>query len=331
MKMKSVRRIGSTTLCIVLLFCSVAFAAQGEVREYTLQLKNAAELSEEKILNGELPVPEVIEISGKSYEAVAAELLSVKEPTEITKSYEALSEKKVPQTIDKDGQTLFLTGTEWSESRRNAVTASKRYTGYADKPDAPSEKEITATLPSGESVTVKGKLQSVEKAAGKLDRPFEVTATFCGDSDVGYYVLPNGRRIPNDNKIPLFSGYEKLILQSLGYSTDNYSIDSGEWVSDYYVNEEGETVRDAHFSGKQRGTDWIAYYKEIVTEDSPKLIVYDAICTYAGDTSEVKVAVTYEKTAIIPKAVVVIGSAAVIMAVFAALLLSYLKRKHSEN
>ncbi|MEC4630521.1 hypothetical protein VSS86_22595, partial [Bacillus safensis] len=78
-------------------------------------------------------------------------------------TYEDLTAKDVPESIEKDGEVYTLTDVKWTETKRTAATGSKRYYGYNTKPDAPADKEITATLPDGSTITDTGKFVDIRR------------------------------------------------------------------------------------------------------------------------------------------------------------------------
>lgn len=315
---------------------SSAFAAEKEItKEYTFVTDKDAELEFADVGKGDLSeIPLSIEEGGKTYHAVSADFSLAKKPTEVQKTYEDLDKKEVPETIKKDGEELKLADTKWTETKRSAATGTKRYYGYNTQPEAPATKEITATLPSGKTITVTGSFVDIKRAKGDFTKPFEVTAKFIGGEDVENYILPDGSKIPNDESIPVFKGYEDIILKNLGYSTKNYRITGGKWITDYY-DENGETCRKAQFTGTQRGTDWVATYRETLTENSVQYATYTADCTYRSDDMTVKATVAYEKESGINKTILMIAgillALMVIAGVISGILMTAKKRKKEET
>lgn len=329
------KRILIGILILIAFATQFAFAAQTETKEYTFVTNKDAEIEFEDIGKGNLSdIPLSIEVDGKTYNAASAEFSLEKKPTEIKKSFKDLDKKEIPQTIEKKGEVLSLANITWTENKRTPANGTQRYYGYNAQPDAPAEKEITATLPSGKSITVTGKLVGIQRVKGDFDRPFSVTAKFIGEADVENYILPDGSKIPNDETIPVFKGYEDVILKNLGYSSQNYRITDGKWISDYYTDDNGETCRNAKFTGTQRETDWIATYRETLTESSPQYATYDAKCIYRGDKMTVKAVVTYEKESGISKTVLIIAGTLlalmVIAGVISGVLMTAKKRKKEE-
>lgn len=338
------RRIGRIVLTAALLLSmsSTCYAAEKTVvREYevTVTDPNFAEYSVEQLGADILAeVPAEIEEEGKKYLAIDADFVldSKQEPIEKTKTYEGLTEKSVPKSCEfEDAGELTLKDVSYTETKRTAVTGTKTYYGYATKPNVPETKVITATLPDGTSISVNGTLVDLKRVDGGFTKPFTVTAKFIGDADVDSYVL-DGVEIPNNPNSPVFAGYEAVILKSLGYTAENYRITDGRWTSDY-IEEDGRTVRYAEFTGTQKGTDWIAYYKETLTENSPGYASYSAKAVYSNQVEATKynliATVTYEKAAglsVMEK--ILIGSAAVvIIAAAIALILSVSRKKNEEK
>lgn len=329
------KRILTVVLALFVLQAQFAFAAQKEVsKEYTFVTNKDAELTLADIGKGDLSeIPLTIEASGKRYQAAAAEFSLEQEPEKVKETYEDLSSKEVPESIEKDGEVYTLTDVKWTETKRTAATGTKRYYGYPAKPDAPAEKEITATLPDGSRITVTGKFVDIRRVQGGFDKPFAVTAKFIGDPDVENYILPDGSKIPNDETIPVFKGYEDVILKNLGYSPKNYRITGGKWITDYYTDDNGETCRKATFTGTQRGTDWVATYREVLSDASPSLVTYTAACTYRADTMTVKAVVTYEKEGLsfLMKAILIGSAAVIILACFFILILGRIRKKDKQS
>lgn len=330
------KRILAAVLAMFVLTTSSAFAAENEItKEYTFVTDKDAELEFADVGKGDLSeIPLSIEVGGKTYHAVSADFSLEKKPTEVQKTYEDLDKKEVPETIKKDGEELKLADTKWTETKRSAATGTKRYYGYNTQPEAPATKEITATLPSGKTITVTGSFVDIKRVKGDFTKPFEVTAKFIGGEDVENYILPDGSKIPNDESIPVFKGYEDIILKNLGYSTKNYRITGGKWITDYY-DENGETCRKAQFTGTQRGTDWVATYRETLTENSVQYATYTADCTYRSDDMTVKATVAYEKESGINKTILMIAgillALMVIAGVISGILMTAKKRKKEET
>ncbi len=327
------KRILAAVLAMFVLTTSSAFAAEKEItKEYTFVTDKDAELEFADVGKGDLSeIPLSLEVGGKTYHAISADFSLEKKPTEVKKTYEDLDKKEVPETIEKDGEELKIIDTKWTETKRTAATGTKRYYGFNTQPEAPATKEITATLPNGKTITVTGNFIDIKRLKGDFTKPFSVTAKFIGGEDVENYILPDGSKIPNDESIPVFKGYEDVILKNLGYSTKNYRITGGKWISDYYTDDNGETCRKAQFTGTQRGTDWVATYRETLTEDSPQYAIYTADCTYRSDNMTVKAAVSYQRESHLKTIIILTAAAIAIIAVFTALLLSFLKKKRDNQ
>lgn len=327
------KRILAAVLVMFVLTTSCAFAAEKEItKEYTFVTDKDAELEFADVGKGDLSeIPLSMEVGGKTYNAVSADFSLEKKPLEVKKTYEDLDKKEVPETIKKDGEELKLIDTKWTETKRTAATGTKRYYGYNTQPEAPATKEITANLPNGKTIIVTGSFVDIKRVKGDFTKPFEVTAKFIGGEDVENYILPDGSKIPNDESIPVFRGYEDVILKNLGYSAQNYRITGGKWITDYYTDDNGETCRKAKFTGSQVGTDWVATYRETLTEDSPQYAIYTADCTYRSDNMTVKAAVSYQRESHLKTIIILTAAAIAIIAIFTALLLSFLKKKRDNQ
>ena len=105
------RRILTVVLAIFVLQAQFAFAAQKEVtREYTFVTDKDAELTFADVGKGDLSdIPLTIEASGKRYQAADAEFSLAKEPEKVKETYEDLTAKDVPESIEKDGEIIVRT------------------------------------------------------------------------------------------------------------------------------------------------------------------------------------------------------------------------------
>lgn len=338
------KKILSLVMVMLLATSSLAYAASPVTKEYTFTTTNKdyANFTLQDVGEGDLAeVEKDIKVEGKRYKAVSISFKEVerKEPVKRTKTYTALTEKKVPKTLTlKSGDVLKLIDAEYKEETqtRAAATGSTTYTGTNTKPDAPATKNITAELPDGSTITVTGHLQSVEKTGSSYSKPFTVTAKFTGDADVAYYKLGD-TKIPNNPKSPVFDGYEKVLLKHLGYDPSQYTLTAGKWTSDY-TQENGQTVRYAEFTGMQSTANWTAYYTESLTADSPQLTMvtgYSATAEYSNsiDTTsfEVIATVTYEPEHRLLPYIIGIGVGVLILSLVIVIILQIIKRKKGET
>lgn len=342
------KKVISMVMAVLLSVTGFAYAADsGETtitKEYYFhtQDKLYEQLTLEDIGQGELSdVRKEIRVHEQKYHAAAIrfEETAQKRPIKRTRNFTGLKEKTVPRFIRlKSGKKLELSGVKWTEYTRQAATGTATYTGTSSKPDAPATKDITAIMPDGSTITVKGRLQRVERTGSSYSKPFTVTAKFTGDRDVAYYKLGN-IKIPNNPDTPAFEGYQHVLLQRLGYNPENYQITAGKWTSDYKT-EGGQTVRYAEFSGMQKTSDWTAFYTEALTGDSPQLSSYDAVAEYTNGVEhpdyEIKAVVTYEKEVqkgltLLQKVLLVTAAIAVIALVIGMILMVMKKKKKPEN
>lgn len=334
-----IRRILGVTVAALLAMSSFAYAASPVTKEYTVTSdKDLSGITLDDLGSGDLTAAKsTVQIDGKTYKAaaVAAERTSEATKVERKKTYTGLTEKKVKETITlKTGEKLTLSDVEWTENTRTAATGTLTITGSDSRPDAPATKDITATLPDGSTITVTGKLQSVQKTGSSYSKPFTVNATFTGDEDVDTYMLGD-TAIPNNPDSPAFSGYETAILTYLGLDPDKYKITAAKWTSDYTQLDNGTTVRYAQYSGQQLTSDWTAYYAETISADSPQVTTYDAVATYTNGAedagAEYLVTVTYEqeqeKLTLLQKILLASAAVIVIAGLIAAILLIARKKR----
>jgi hypothetical protein len=334
--MKKKRVMG---LCLILLLSltSTAYAGSMTTKAWTITTgQDYANITLDDLGKGELVNTAEIHEDGKTYEAVkvTASVISKSEPVTVKKTYTNLTDKKVQQSITKSGEKLKLDDVEWTEHHRHAATGTLTYKGSDKRPDAPKTKEITTSLPDGSEISVVGKLQDIKQTGSSYSKPFTVTAKFIGDSDVAYYKLDD-TQIPNNPKTPTFEGYQETILRHLNYNPADYRITDGKWSSNY-VTEKGQTVRYAEFSGNRRTSDWIAYYQEELTENSPALATYDAVATYTNgikDTSyEVMITVDYEEVGLsLLQKVLIVTAGIAIGSIIIGLILMVLKKKKEKD
>lgn len=335
-----IRRILGVTVAAVLAMSSIAYAATPVTKEYkvTSEKKDFASIQISDLEKGELAgIKSEIREGGKRYKAakVSAEAVKKDKPVKRKKTYTGLTEKKVKKTLKlKSGETLTLSDVKWTEQTRTAVTGSLTVTGSDSRPDVPETKGITATLPDGSTITVTGKLQSVEKTGSSYSKPFSVKATFTGDEDVDTYMMGD-TAIPNNPDSPAFSGYETAILTHLGLDPDQYKITDAKWTSGY-VQRNGQTVRYAEYSGQRLTNDWTAYYAETITAGSPQLITYDAVATYTNGVdmaaTDYLVTVTYEKAGLtLLQKILLVSAAVIVIAGLIAAILLIVRRKREKT
>ncbi len=318
-----VKRILAIIMILLLCMPAAVYASSGLiVKEYPFE-------SETKDFS--YSAPKKIEENGKKYELKDIKYDVIHAPSELkkVKTYTNLTEKEVPKkTLKlKSGETLKLSDVKWTEQTRTAATGTITVTGSDSRPDVPATKDITATLPDGSTITVTGKLQSVEKTGSSYSKPFSVKATFTGDEDVDSYVLGD-TAIPNNPDSPAFSGYETAILTHLGLNPAQYKITDAKWTSGY-VQRNGQTVRYAEYSGQRLTNDWTAYYAETITAGSPQVTTYTAKATYASTdkTYDVIAVCTYEATRSLLPVMIGIGIGVCILAFVIVIILQILKKK----
>ncbi len=327
----NIKRLFVLVMALLLCMPITAYAATDTItKEYPFESKSK---------DFDYPAPAEIKEGGTKYQLKDIQYKIISKPEKVTKkvTYSGLTEKEVPQTIKRNGKKLALKKVDWTEnkeeSRRNAATGSLTFTGYDNRPDAPQTKEITATLPNGEKITVTGHLTGITKSGSSFSKPFTVRGKFTGDSDVSYYMLGN-TRWPNNQSSPAFEGYEQIISDYLALGS-NYKLTSAAWDGDYKV-ENGKTVRYATFSGMRLSQNWTATYTETLTANSPSYTsistTYNAEATYSSvsnDTYKVTAICTYEpeaKRSLLP-IIIGIGVGICVLAITIVIILQIIKRK----
>lgn len=248
------------------------------------------------------------------------------------KTYTALTEKKVPETFkDSKGKKYYLLETEWTEETRNPATHSVNYRGEKGRPSVPESISFDAAF-KGKTFKTKGNLVSLSESGESYSKPFTVTAKFIGDDDISGYII-GGKVIPKNSSTPVFTGYEAVILETLGLSSSEYRITSGKW-SGSAKKENGETVRYAEFSGLRLASDYTAVYREN-TDNMPNKTVYDAVCTYGPNpqiTYEIRATVLYENAGLTSLGLIIAASVAIIvLAGLVVLILMFIKRRREES
>lgn len=246
------------------------------------------------------------------------------------KKYKDLTEKKVPETCKVDGKKYYLLETEWTEEERNPSTYTVNYRGEDAKPNAPASINFDATF-AGKTFKTTGELVSVEKSGVSYSKPFSVTAKFIGDDDIAGYVI-GGKVVPKNDSTPVFSGYESVILESLGLDSGEYKISSGKWKGKT-KKENGETVRYAEYSGVRLASDYTALYREN-TNNMPYKTSYAAVCTYGPNPEmsyEVRATVVYENAGLTTLGIIVVASVAIIvLAGLIVLILMFIAKRRKE-
>lgn len=334
------KRILTVLLCMFVLFTSFAYAADVITREYDIQTTNPdySNYTADNIGYGELAdIPQTVEngfFSVKRVTDIKITLLSEEKPEE--RIYEQLLTKELPEDAEslmtEEGNILYLLETEWEEAKREPITGSYTMRGYDNQPNFPAERNFTVRLESGGEITAKAALKSVNKTGTSYSKDFSVTGRFVGEPDVTAYALGE-TLIPNNPASPEFAGYEEIILKYFGMEPDKYRITAGKWTSDY-IEEDGQTVRYATFTGKRLAGDWTGYYEETISENSPNKIIYTATAYYGEQKDtlyNVHLTVEYGKTEIIVGRVVAASAAAIVLAGLAAVIIILLKRKRKED
>lgn len=183
--------------------------------------------------------------------------------------YTGLSEKKVPekrvfQLDGKDVELTLLEGSEVYSAMDGSVTETTK--GYPAKTTkiTKNDQQYTARLVNAKPI----------KSEATANEPFTVKGKFIGEPGVLYDF--NGKQLKLDESSPVWQGHDAELLEYLGLPSD-YKITESKWTSDY-IQEDGETVRYAEYSGIKPGksekvTGYTATYE---------YAVYSATATYTN-------------------------------------------------
>lgn len=311
------KRLAAATMAVFLMMISTAAAAAAEqpvTKEYIFE-------TTDKDFN--YTENQVIEIDGKKYAAkdIDYEVVSESKRVEGIKKYSNLTVRSVPDTMTADdGTELMLEDVEYTAQ---TVKNLQVYRDYVNPPKIPEKIQFTA---NGKTVT--GSRKNTEKQlSDTYNVPFSINGKFYGDEDSMYYVL-NGKNIPAETA-PEFDQYPDELLAYLGLDPDIYRVDSGQWASGYYQDGD-ETVRMATYNGMQKSNTYTVTYEGTM---------YAATAIYSNGIENVEpvytvnAAVTYEEqeTGLSTLQKVIIGAAAVILAVLIIAWLFAIKRKRSKE
>lgn len=236
--------IAGITMLALMLSTTLAYADSTLTREYTFT-------TTDKEFN--YTKNKTIRENGKKYKVkdISYDVLKKKEAT-IEKEFDNLTEKEVDKTIKVDGKEYKLYDVTYDEDKE---TVTETYTNYVTRPTIPDTKKVK--LATGEEA--EGKLINVDRSlSSTYNTQFTVPAKFYGDAEVEYYIL-GGENVPA-SYAPTFSGYKGAVLRYLNLDGNIYRVDSGRWTSDYYT-ENGQTVRNASFTGMQKTDIYTANYE----------------------------------------------------------------------
>lgn len=198
------------------------------------------------------------------------------------------------------------------------IEKTDEYTDYVREPNIPEEKDFDVN-----GKKIKGTLVDVtKKISDTYNVPFSVPARFYGSPDVEVYIL-NGKEISAANA-PKFSNYPGELLTYLNLDGNIYNIQNGSWNGGYYTDNNGQTVRNAIFTGMQRSNSYIAKYD---------LASYTANAVYeiAGKTTNAKIKVFYEAEKPSYLKPILIGSGLALLLLAISIILFYLKKRRAEN
>lgn len=235
-------------------------------------------------------------------------------PENVIKNYSSLNEKKVAKDIKENGFSYELKSTDYKE---NKGTHTETFINADQIPNT-----FDVKLNDGK-IAIGTLSENKESMSNTLDRTLSLPAIFYGDSDVAYY-LYNGIRVPSSSA-PAFDNYQSIVLNSLGLNSNDYTINSAQWTSDYY-SLNGQTVRNAVFTGLQRSK---------INEVTYEYTTYDAKAIYKLNDKKAKVKavaiVEFEKAGLSTTTKIVIAVGLLILALAIVLILMVLAKKRKKK
>lgn len=326
-----IKKVGAIVLAILMLTSSAAFASSQVTKKYNIKTDDPSYTSYtiDSIGKGELKeIPKQVDNSFFTIKKISdVKVVLDKKTVPIKKVWKNLPEKKLSKNMKKY-KGLPLIKTTWEktkEAKRNRLTGTYTVKGAIKKPQFPEYRDIKGNI-NGVGKTVKGKLVEVKKIKD-YTKPFKVTATFIGDEDVEYYLL-DSTKIPVNPTTPEFIGYENVILDSLGLNPGTHKITKGEWLGDYTIDDNGNTVRLARFTGFSIANSLTAFYEEEIDDEALMTETYEATCLYGNYEKpmyDVTITCIYGRTAL--KTERVIATAIFLAAVIGGVMLVIIKKK----
>ena len=253
---------------------------------------------------------------GKKYKAAKTEYKVLEEiKPEVIKDYTNLSKQEVPQEINDEGQTYKLKEVNYESSE---ISETKSFSSKENIPETISISRDGNTY-EGQLIDAHNSLSTTQSES------FSIPATFYGDANVDTYEI-NGKEIPATNA-PEFSGYKNEILTYLGLDPSVYTLLSGRWDGGYQTAADGETYRNAIFTGTKTATIYNATYKANV---------YTAKAVYVSDAPnmyKISATVFYEPTgwSLLTKILIGVGLAIVAMTIAAIIIFLKRKKEDAEN
>lgn len=285
------------------------------------------------------------EIEGKKYtlKDVKHEVISQEPVTEaetITKISDAIKEGEeyIPEdTISEYGITYNLKYTDEQETViehefTQDVKAWSDYQGKDKAEAAPDEKEVTVVnKKTKKEVTVKCKKTGTTMLDTAIWEDTYIDITFIAyDADSFIW---NDIEIPKNVDEPL-KGYEKELIESVGGTTDNYTVESIKWQGKMYLNDEGVPCRNARAFVKKKVPYWRVTYTGNIQEEEVKGTIYTS--TYEGMKSiddlnnyTIKATATYEAESNMTQ--VVIASLVILLVIVLIIGTLFILRKNQRN
>ena len=149
---------------------------------------------------------------------------------------------------------LGLMMTAAAQAAEPQAVCTRIYRDFVSEPSIPETIEFTA---GGQAFA--GSRSKTEKSVSTAyEVPFSITGRFYGDEDSLYYEFA-GQLIPAAQALD-FERYQTELLSYLGLDPELYRLENASWSTDYY-RQEGQTVREAVFTGRQRSTTYRVTYE----------------------------------------------------------------------
>lgn len=205
------------------------------------------------------------------------------------KQLENKDERKITDTITKDGVVYHLKDVSWEEVPVNEEVEYTLDFGYCtSEPDYPGIYEYTYQSPTtGEEVTAKLPFVRLNKGTPSWVDGFSADVTF-KNLEGELFTLGNHTFVYGDNLSLTEEDYTELV-RMLGFDTSLYRLNGFSWNGTAYENEEGELCRKGIATGQQYATRYSAYYADTVETGKN----YNAKATYEAQIQDKEGTPTY--------------------------------------
>lgn len=328
------RKIISFTLSLLAVISPVtitAAAAETESKTVVISKSEYESFSPEKEteINGKkylFKEKSVITAYDSKFEIVSENLPS--------KSYNAAASAVNPDNSDQSGRLENVTYKENVESNRSkTVSKAVDYTAVPLNYAIPETYSIDYDdRVTGKNITSDLQIKDTEKSSAYWIKSNNLEGTVTGYNGLYYRLKDSNELIPKSEEKPLFSGYERAILESLKLDSENYRITNSYWSGDTYYDSEGRLCRNCIYETEALVCDIHAIYEDELL--LPDAVSYTAAATYIDeDNSKIALNLIYEK-APIDKSFIAIGIVTgilIISALIAAILMLLSKRKSNPN